>query len=316
MTEVYTLSSQRERLKRLEPYIGQTPLFRISHVFQKPGVEIYAKLEWHQFAGSVKARAAFQIMKHAVENDELSDGRILLDASSGNTAIAYAAIGAALGVRVKICLPENASSARKQLLEAYGAEIHFTSPFGTTDEAQEEAKRIYRENPELYYYADQYNNPNNWGAHYTHTAEEIFEQTKGRITHFVCGVGTSGTFVGTSRKLRELNKDITLVSLQPEAALHGLEGWKHMKTARVPGIYDPSIAHQTLTVESQEALDLIRLTALKEGLLLSPSSAANLAGAIALAKHVEEGVIVTVFPDMGERYSEVLKELYKGNRNG
>ncbi len=310
MIETIIRPNLKARLLRLEKHVGHTPLFEISHVFNKPGVKIYAKLEWQQFAGSVKARPAFQIMKQAIENNLLNKEKILLDASSGNTAIAYAAIGAALGIQIKICLPENASQERKRLLAAYGADVHFTSSFGATDEAQDEAAKIFRDAPDRYYYADQYNNENNWKAHYNNTGEEIFSQTRGSLTHFVCGVGTSGTFVGTSRKLKELNPGIRLVSLQPDAALHGLEGWKHLKTAKVPGIYDPSLAHKTLYVETEKAIDLISQVARKEGLLLSPSSAANLVGAIQVAQQVDEGVIVTLFPDHAERYTETMNELF------
>lgn len=299
-----------EKIIKLETLIGDTPLVEISHVFQKPGVKIYAKLEWQQLSGSVKARPAFQIIKHAIKTGQLTEENTLLDASSGNTAIAYAVLGAALGIRVKIFLPENASADRKRLLAVFGAEVQFTSPFGTTDEAQEEARKAFEANPTRYFYADQYNNENNWRAHYLHTGNEIFSQTLGTITHFVCGVGTSGTFVGTGRRLKERNPEIQLVSLQPDTALHGLEGWKHLKTAKVPGIHDPHLASLNRVVGPDEAMQLIEKTARKEGLLLSPSSAANLAGAIQVANQIEEGVIVTIFPDNAERYSELIHELF------
>lgn len=310
MIDTKITSSLEEKVTTLEAFIGNTPLYEIRNVFHKPGVKIYAKLEWQQLSGSVKARPAFQIIKQAVKTGQLTKEKTLLDASSGNTAIAYAALGAALGIPVKIYLPENASAERKKLLKAFGAEVQFTSPFGTTDEAQEEARKAFQENPDRYFYADQYNNENNWKAHYLNTGNEIFSQTLGTITHFVCGVGTSGTFVGTSRRLKERNPEIKLVSLHPDTALHALEGWKHLPTAKVPGIYDSQLANQTVSIDSSEAMDLIEATARKEGLLLSPSSAANLAGAIKIAKQIENGVIVTVFPDSGERYSEVLRELF------
>ena len=300
-----------EKIAALEPLVGNTPLVEIRNVFQKPGVKIYAKLEWQQFSGSVKARAAFQIIKQAIKNQQLTEEKTLIDASSGNTAIAYAALGAALGIRVKIFLPKNASAERKQILTAFGAEVQLTSPFGSTDEAQHEAKKAFQQDPQQYFYADQYNNENNWQAHYLTTGNEIFAQTLGTITHFVCGVGTSGTFVGTSRRLKERNPEIKLISLHPDAALHGLEGWKHLPTAKIPGIYDDQLADQAISIESGEAFDLIEKVARQEGLLISPSSAANLAGAIQVARQLEEGVIVTVFPDSAERYSEIINELFK-----
>jgi S-sulfo-L-cysteine synthase (O-acetyl-L-serine-dependent) len=317
MIDIDNKTSLADRLLVLEQCIGHTPLFELNRVFQKPGVKLLAKLEWLQFAGSVKARPAFQIIKDAIETGSLNEDKILLDASSGNTAIAYAAIGAALGIKVKICLPENASFERKRLLQAFGALIHFTSPFGGTDEAQAAARRIYQEDPQLYFYADQYNNTNNWMAHYNHTGQEIFSQTDGQVTHFVCGLGTTGTFVGTTRKLRELNPNVRVISLQPDAALHGLEGWKHLETAVVPGIYDPSLAMQNLVIDTEEALFMIRKVARLEGLLISPSSAANLVGAIKVAEQVDEGVVVTVFPDNSERYTEVMNELFtNATKNG
>ena len=311
MIETRVSTSLEEKVAALETLIGNTPLFEIRNVFQRPGVKIYAKLEWQQFSGSVKARAAFQIIRQAIKNQQLTEDKILLDASSGNTAIAYAAIGAALGIRVKIFLPKNASDDRKRVLKAFGAEVQFTSPFGSTDEAQDEAKKAFQRNPGQYFYADQYNNENNWKAHYQTTGKEIFTQTLGTITHFVCGVGTSGTFVGTSRRLKERNPQINLISLHPDAALHGLEGWKHLPTAKIPGIYDDQLATRTISVESSEAFDLIEQVARKEGLLLSPSSAANLAGAIKVASKLEEGVVVTIFPDSADRYTEIIEELFK-----
>lgn len=311
MIDTKVKSSLTEKIATLESLIGNTPLVEIQNVFQKPGVKIHAKLEWQQFSGSVKARAAFQIIKQAVQTGQLTEEKTLLDASSGNTGIAYAALGAALGIPVKIFLPKNASDDRKRLLKAFGADVQFTSPFGSTDEAQEEAKKTFQENPHKYFYADQYNNENNWKAHYLTTGNEIFSQTLGTITHFVCGVGTSGTFVGTSRRLKERNSEIKLISLHPDAAMHGLEGWKHLQTAKIPGIYDAELADQSISIESGEAMNLIEEVARKEGLLLSPSSAANLAGAIKVANQLEQGIVVTIFPDNSERYSEIIHELFK-----
>ena len=222
-----------KRLNSIGKFVGNTPLFPITNIYNKKGVKIYAKLEWQQLGGSVKSRPAFGIIKNAILSGELHEGVRLLDATSGNTGIAYAAIGAALGVSVSICLPENATEERKTILKAYGAEIIPTSKFGTTDEAQEVAREIHAKNPGKYFYADQYGNENNWKAHYLSTADEIFQQTRGEVTHFVAGLGTTGTFVGTGRKLKELNPGIRLISLQPDAAMHGLEGWKHLETAAV-----------------------------------------------------------------------------------
>jgi cysteine synthase B len=299
-----------EKLERLQHFVGSTPLFALSNIFSKPGVEIYAKLEWQQLGGSVKARPAFNIIKEAILMGDLAGDRRLLDASSGNTAIAYATIGANLGISVSICLPENASEERKDALRALGAEIILTSKFGTTDEAQDTAKQLAKEQPERYFYADQYGNENNWKAHYYGTGNEVFEGTNGRITHFVAGLGTTGTFTGTGRKLKHLKSSIELVSLQPDSALHGLEGWKHMETAKVPRIYDPELADRNLEIDTYESLEYIKKAAQVEGLFLSPSSAANLLGAIKVAQEIEEGVIVTVFPDNAEKYGEIIGSLF------
>jgi len=300
-----------ERLKVIEKFIGNTPLFPVANMLQKENVSIQAKLEWYQIGGSVKARPAFYIIKEAIHSGKLNSDRKLLDASSGNTAIAYAAIGAALGIPVTICLPENASEERKSTLKAYGAEIVYTSKFGSTDEAQEIAQKMHLENPDLYFYANQYGNEMNWKAHYKTTGNEIFDATQGKVTHFVAGLGTTGTFTGTSRRLLELNPEISLTSLQPDNGLHGLEGWKHLETAVVPGIYDDSIAHKNLFIDTYDAYDVIKDAAVKEGLLLSPSSAANLIGAMRVAEEIDEGVIVTVFPDNAEKYGEVIDTIFE-----
>lgn len=297
-------------IEKLSAFIGNTPLFPITKVFRKKGVQIYAKLEWQQFSNSVKARAAFNIIKSAVEEGHIDQKRGIIDASSGNTAVAYATIGAALGIPVTLCVPENASEQKKAALKAAGAEIIFTSRYGTTDEAQEKALNLFNQNPDKYYYTDQYNNANNWKAHYNGTAHEIWKQTNGSITHFVAGLGTTGTFIGTSRKLKELNPAIRTISLQPETAMHGLEGWKHLESAKVPGIYDLHVADNNYFIETFEVYELIKEVVKKEGLLLSPSSAANLLGAIQVANKLENGVVVTVFPDHGSNYQEVIKELF------
>jgi len=297
--------------EHLKQVVGNTPLFRISRVFTKPGVNIYAKLEWMQLGGSVKTRPAFNIIQNALTNGELYPGKTLLDASSGNTAISYAAIGAALGLDVTICLPENASKERITILKAHGAELVYTSRFGGTDEAQEKAKELKEQYPEKYYYADQYNNPSNWQAHYHGTAREIIRQTNGEVTHAVIGLGTSGTAMGVGRGLKEYNPEIQLITLQPDVAMHNLEGWKHMETALVPGIYDNNLADKNLEIDSDNALMMVKQIAEKEGLLVSPSAAANLLGAIEIAKEIDSGTVVTVFPDNAEKYSEILEAVFE-----
>lgn len=288
--------------------IGHTPLHRITRLFHKQGVTIYAKKEWMQLSGSVKARAAYNIIRTAIGTGELSGGKTLLDATSGNTGIAYAHIAKLLNIPVALCLPENASPARIEILESLGVRLILTSRFEGTDGAQQVAKAMAAEDPGAYFYADQYKNVNNWKAHYNSTAPEIFEALPG-VTHFVAGLGTTGTFVGTSRRLRELQPGIRLISLQPDFALHGLEGWKHMETAIVPEIYDPSVANEEHTVSTEEAHEIIKAAYKHEGLLLSPSSAANLAGALRIAEKLEEGIVVTMLPDNADKYSEITQKL-------
>ncbi len=294
----------------LKSSIGNTPLFRLRNIYPSKTVGIYAKLEWMQIGGSIKARPAFNIIHQALQEGLLGSGKVLLDASSGNTAIAYAAIGAALKIPVTICLPENASATRQAMLRAFGAQLIYTTKFGGTDEAQLKAKEIYKQDPASFYYADQYNNPHNWRAHYNTTAEEIYRQTAGKLTHLVVGLGTSGTAMGTTRRLRELKPSIKVITLQPQFALHNLEGWKHMETAIQPGIYDPDLADDNLDIDGEEALVLIKQVAEQEGLLLSPSAAGNLLGAIKIADQLSEGVVVTVFPDSAEKYSEVMRTIF------
>ncbi len=299
-----------QKLDKLEGFIGNTPLFPLDNLHSNENVKIFAKLEWQQFGGSVKSRPAFNIIKNAIHSGELNQDKVLLDASSGNTGIAYAAIGAFLGIKVAICLPENASEERKTLLKAYGADIIYTSKFGSTDEAQEIAEDLYNKNPEKYYYARQYQNEANWKAHYLTTSEEIWKQTGGKITHFVAGLGTTGTFTGTGRRLKELNNDIQLISLQPDAALHGMEGWKHLETAIVPTIYDDTVANKNMDIDTFEAYEMIKKVASREGIILSPSAAANVVGALKIAESLDEGVIVTIFADNSDKYGEIIKNLF------
>jgi cysteine synthase B len=297
-----------ESVRRLSSQIGHTPLYRITKLFTKPNVTIYAKQEWKQLSGSVKARAGYNIFKSAIEKGQLNRGKILLDATSGNTGIAYAAVGHSLQVPVTLCLPENASRERKEILQSLGANIIYTSRFEGTDGAQAAAKELALAHPDKYFYADQYKNDNNWKAHYHTTALEIVKDLPD-ITHFVAGLGTSGTFVGTGRRLKELTPAIHLTSLQPDNPLHGMEGWKHMETAVVPTIYDTTVADANAEVGTEEAYEMIKAAWKYENLLLSPSAAANLAGAIKVAEKLEAGNVVTVFPDNADKYSEVIKKL-------
>lgn len=298
----------KKRLKIVAPQIGNTPLFPILNLHDNPAVRIYAKAEWNQLSGSVKARAAFNIIKQAVLTGELTSEKTLLDATSGNTGIAYAAIGKELGIKVTLCLPENASIERKERLQQLGAEIIYTSKFGGTDEAQERAFELSQQYPEKYFYASQYTNPNNWLAHYHGTAKEIIKAQL-KITHFVAGLGTTGTFVGTSRRLKEWKPTLQAVSLQPNFALHGLEGWKHLETAHVPEIYDPGIADQNIGIKTEEAYQTIKKFYRTTGLLISPSAGANLAGALRVAHQIKSGAVVTVLPDNADKYSEVINKI-------
>ncbi len=283
--------------------IGRTPLIRLRRIEREcPGVEIYAKAEWQNPGGSVKDRAAARMIAEGEQSGALTSRKTILDATSGNTGIAYAMIGAAKGYKVKLCVPENASPERKLILRAFGAELVLTSPFESTDGAIREARRLYAEDPEKYFYPDQYNNEGNWRAHYDTTGPEIIEQTAGTLTHFVAGLGTSGTFVGTARRLRQFSKAIKLISFQPATAFHGLEGLKHMESAIVPGIYDPSIADDDLRVESEDAFEMVRRLAREEGVMAGISSGAAIAAVLQVAKNLTTGIIVTVCPDGAEKY--------------
>ena len=283
--------------------IGRTPLLRLARLGSDlPGVEIYAKAEFQNPGGSVKDRAAASILRDAEQSGRLRPGGIILDATSGNTGIAYAMIAAARGYRLKLCVPGNVTTERLRTLRAYGADLVVTSPMDGTDGAIREARRLHAEAPDKYFYADQYNNDANWRAHYETTAVEILEQTDGRVTHFVAGLGTSGTFVGTGRRLRAFRHDIKLISVQPESPLNGIEGLKHMETAIRPGIYDESLADEDLRVSTERAFALTRKLATEEGLLVGVSSGAALAATLDVAARIREGVIVTIFPDSGTRY--------------
>jgi cysteine synthase B len=293
--------------RSLAEFIGQTPLLRLRK-FERDlgGVELYAKAEWLNPGGSVKDRPAARIVAEGEFSGQLTHDRVLLDATSGNTGIAFAMVGAARGYRVKLCVPRNVTPERIRILRSYGAELVPTDPLEGSDGAIREARRLYSESPDTYFYADQYSNEANWKAHFDTTGPEIIEQTSGRVTHFVAGLGTSGTFVGTGRRLRQFAKEkgqrITLASVQPSSPLHGLEGLKHMESAIVPRIYDPSLADEDLRVDTEDAYHVVRRLATEEGILVGLSSGAALHATMQLAATFREGVFVTVFCDSGERY--------------
>jgi len=298
-------------VRPLEPVlqlIGNTPLTALERVAKGlKGVEIYAKAENFNPGGSVKDRPALRIILDAERDGRLTPEKIILDSTSGNTGIAYAMIGACRGYRVELAMPSNVSPERKRLVNAYGASVTFTNPLEGSDGAQLVAKQMAAEYPDRYFYADQYNNPSNWRAHYDGTGAEIIRQTKGRVTHFVAGAGTGGTVVGCGRRLKEFNPKIKVYAVQPATPLHGLEGLKHMESAIVPGIYDPSVLDGEIFVETEEAYEMVRRLASEEGLLVGYSSGAAVVAALQVAKQCAgqsgpPAVVVTVLPDGGDRY--------------
>ena len=284
--------------------IGNTPLLRFERLTRGLShVEVLAKAEWANPGGSVKDRSAANIVAEAVAAGKLGPGKILLDSTSGNTGIAYAMLGAAQGFRVTLCMPHNVSEERKRTIRAYGAEIVFTDAAEGSDGAIRKARALAAAEPRKFFYADQYSNDANWRAHYSSTADEIWQQTEGRVTHFVAMLGTSGTFVGTSRKLKELNPRIRCISVQPDSAFHGIEGAKHMASSIVPKIYDPSVADQELWVSTEDAYAALKRLAREEGLLVGLSGAGAMAAALLVAEKAKDrAVIVTIFPDSGDRY--------------
>ncbi len=283
--------------------VGNTPLLPLRRIGAEfPGVEIYAKAEWFNPSGSVKDRAAREIILAAEQNGELTHDKVLLDATSGNMGIAYATLGAARGYRVALTMPSNASRERIVTLKALGVDLILTDRFDGTDGAQREARSLYAARPERYFYADQYNNQANWRAHYRTTGPEVWEQTAGRVTHFVAGLGTSGTLMGTGRRLKELKPDVELIAVQPDSPLHGLEGLKHMETAIVPGIFDRSLPDRTILINTEETYVMARRLAREEGLFVGISAAAAALAATKVAAQIEQGVIVTVFPDSALKY--------------
>jgi S-sulfo-L-cysteine synthase (O-acetyl-L-serine-dependent) len=305
------MSADREPMEQRHPLardsilgqIGNTPLLRFANIGREfDRVEIYGKAEWFNPGGSVKDRPALRMIQEGERSGALTRDKIILDSTSGNTGIAYALLGAVMGYRVELTVPRSASRERKRMLEAYGAHVIYTHPLEGSDGAIREAHRRYQADPEQYFMPDQYNNPANWQAHYDTTGPEIIAQTSGRITHFVAGVGTSGTLMGTGRRLREFSAAIQIVAIQPAEDLHGIEGLKHMATAIVPGIWDASFCDRHLSVQTEDAYDMARRLALEEGMLVGQSAGAAVCAALELARQISEGVIVTILPDAGDRY--------------
>ncbi len=283
--------------------VGNTPLVRLARVARHVApVEVYGKAEWFNPSGSVKDRAGLNIIRTAVADGRLTHDKVILDATSGNMGIAYAMYGAVLGYRVMLVMPSNVSPERKAILQAYGAETIFTDPMQGMNGAVAQVQALFAAHPERYFYANQYDNEANWRVHYQTTAEEIWRQTEGRITHFVTGLGTSGTFVGTTRRLRELNPGIQCISLQPDSAVNAIEGWKYMPASILPGIYDPHLANDNLWIETEAAQHMAVRLAREEGLFVGLSSGAAAVGALRVAETLPRGVVVTVFPDAGYKY--------------
>lgn len=299
VTRDYNHLKETEILNR----VGNTPLLDVSDIYgENELVKIYAKAEWFNPGGSVKDRAALNMLREGIKSGKLTHDKIILDATSGNTGIAYAMIGAALGYRVKLAIPANAGALFTQILRSYGAELVQTNAQDGSDGAIREARRLYEENHDLYFYPDQYNNQANWLAHYQTTGLEIITQTGGEVTHFVAGLGTSGTFTGTGRRLKDFNDKIQIISMQPDSPLHGLEGLKHMQTAIVPGFYDPDLADENIEISTEEAQAMVRRLAKQKGLLVGISAGAAMAAALRVAQNIDTGLIVTIFPDNAYKY--------------
>lgn len=288
----------------VETLIGNTPLLKFRRVTAHlpAQVEVYAKAEWYNPGGSIKDRPALNIIREAERRGDLWPGITLLDSTSGNMGIAYAMLGAARGYRVKLVIPANVTPERLAILRAYGVELVLTDPAEGTDGAIRKAQEIYQAEPERYFFANQYDNPNNWKAHYYTTGVEIWEQTHGRVTHFIAGLGTSGTMMGAGRRLKTYNPDVQLVAVQPDSAFHGLEGLKHMPTAIVPGIYDSAFPDEITSVRTEDAHAMCRRIAREEGVLLGVSAGAAMVAALEVAESLAEGVVVTVLPDGAGKY--------------
>jgi cysteine synthase B len=293
--------------KNVRELVGNTPLLEMPAIgAETPGVRILGKAEWRNPGGSVKDRPAMWMIRDGERSGALTPEKTILDATSGNTGIAYAWIGAALGYRVKLCMPKNASEERKKILRAYGVDFVLTDPGEGSDGAIREARRLYEEDPGRYFYPDQYSNPANPRSHYESTAPEIWEQTEGEITHFVAGLGTSGTFVGTSTRLKELNPDIRVISFEPDSPFHGLEGMKHMGSAIVPPIYDPMVADENRATPTEDAYAMVKRVAREEGILIGISAGAAVATALEVAREIEAagetGTVVTILCDGADKY--------------
>ena len=288
----------------LEATVGNTPLLPLrrldAHLLS--GVQIFAKAEWFNPSGSVKDRPALNILRDALADGSLSGGRRLLDSTSGNMGIAYATLGASMGVPVTLALPANASQERIAILRALGAELILTDPLEGTDGALKVVRDLARENPERYYYANQYDNPANWQAHYYTTGPEIVQQTEGKVTHFVAGLGTSGTLTGVARYLRHYNPDVEIIAVQPDSPFHGLEGLKHMSSSIKPAIFDPHTPDRTITVSTEQAYAMVRKLGRQEGLFTGISSGAAVVAAIQVAQELKDGLVVTILPDAGYKY--------------
>ncbi|HBB89869.1 MAG TPA: cysteine synthase [Blastocatellia bacterium] len=297
---------QLEAKTSIETSIGGTPLIQLRRITVglPDGVSVFAKAEHLNPGGSVKDRPALRMILEGEHSGSLLPGMTILDATSGNTGIAYAMIGAARGYPVTLCLPKNASRQRKQILRSFGVQIIETDPLQSTDGAQLVAREMFRNEPAKYFYPDQYNNDANWRAHYDTTAPEIWEQTEGRVTHFVAGLGTTGTFVGVVRRLKSFNSRVQAIAMQPDSPLHGLEGLKHLQTAMVPGIYDPALADENVEVATDDALAMTQRLAREEGLFVGPSSGANVFAALRLARTLSDAIVVTILCDGGEKYVE------------
>lgn len=282
--------------------VGGTPLLRLSRGVENPNVRVYAKAEWFNPGGSIKDRAAMNMILDGVRSGKLVKGKTIIDATSGNTGIAYAMIGAALGYPVELVMPENVGQERRRMIEAFGASITYSDPLEGTDGSRSLVQTIVALSPDRYFYPDQYNNPANWQAHFETTGKEIFHQTDGKVTHFACGLGTTGTFVGVARCLKQVNPAIRCISVQPDAPFHGLEGLKHLSSAWIPGIYDATLVDGTEEVSTEEAYAMVKQLARREGLLVGVSSGAAAVAALRVAEKIETGVVVTVFPDSSAKY--------------
>ena len=292
-------SDQGHGPNSLSAHVGHTPLLALST--RCATINMYGKAEWFNPSGSIKDRSVLSILKSAERGGLLSSRKTILDSTSGNAGIAYAMIGSSLGYKVKLALPKNANDERKRLLRAYGVELVYTDPLEGSDGAIRKAREIHAGTPEEYFYADQYSNEANWRGHYETTAVEVWEQTKGTITHLVAGVGTGGTIMGIGKRLKEFNPQIKIIAVQPDSPFHGLEGLKHLKTSMTPKIYDPQFPDRTIEVTTDDAQQTVRRLA-REGLLIGPSSGAAVVAATKIAEEINSGTIVTVLPDGGERY--------------